>query len=565
MMREPHFQDEWSALATKDPRITIYQEPGFCLAWFAATPPDEQAVLLTQRHEVSGELIGLLVLSWNSNTRTIQHAGAHQTIYDGWIAEPDYSNDFISDCIEIVFEHFQLRDWTWRYLPPGSPTEWAIRDRPECAPWASHISPYPLPRWNLADVKFFKRKANSKRLRNYANRYRKEGVLELKTVSDPAEIELMLSKLNDWVDFRQGAVHQTLPFRSDPTKLAFYRELALNDSTTRMTALMLDERPLAIQIDSVDDKNKSMSLCLHGYDPTEGQRSPGMILLTLLAHELKDSSFKFIDLTPGSKSWKDDFANEWHEGQRVELYSQYRSVAKNAGKRQLFRLAKTFLNQAGIEPSAAKSQAQRLRNGLIHGRETIKELVTGAAGPRIFELDISSSVSTIGPAPRVKQVDVISALLELSDKMLTDEHSLLLFDALKRFEREATCFAHADEISDAPLTHLSWLHVPPLRSVAPPPHIDNGVSPLISNLCDWIDIDIEADAILVVSYEQNLDCDPVTVITPALNAVRAMGRDKLFIATSARHQATVRWLSARATVIPIEGPIVSQDEKLLSQ
>ena len=63
-----------------------------------------------------------------------------------------------------------------------------------------------------------------------------------------------------------------------------------------------------------------------------------MILLAL-AQELKQSATKFIDLTPGSKSWKDDFANEWHEGQRVEL-CLIRSVAKNAGKRQLFRLAK---------------------------------------------------------------------------------------------------------------------------------------------------------------------------------------------------------------------------------
>ena len=186
--------------------------------------------------------------------------------------------------------------------------------------------------------------------------------------------------------------------------------------------------------------------------------------------------------------------------------------------------------------------------------------MTGTYGPRIFELDINSSMSTIGPAPRVKQVDVISGLLELSEKMPVEEHSLLLFDSLKRFEREATCFAHADEDTDAPLTHLSWLHVPPLRNVAPPPHVDNGLNPVVSNLCDWIELDPDADAILVVSYEHRLDCDPVTVITPALNKVRELGRNKLIIATSARHQATVRWLSARATAIPLEGPMNAKDD-----
>ena len=190
--------------------------------------------------------------------------------------------------------------------------------------------------------------------------------------------------------------------------------------------------------------------------------------------------------------------------------------------------------------------------------------MTGVHGPRIFELDINSSVSTIGPAPRVKQVDVISALLELSDEMPIDEHSLLLFDALKRFEREAKCFAHADEVADAPLTHLSWLHLPPLRNVAPPPHVDNVLVPLIANICDCIDIDPQTDAVLVVSYENNLDCDPVTVLTPALNEVRALGRSRLIV-TSARHQATVRWLSARATALPIEEVNASQDDISPSQ
>ena len=161
MMREHHFQDEWFALSAKDPRITIYQEPGFCLSWFAATAPVEQPVLLTQRHEASGALIGLMVLTWYPHTQKIQHAGAHQAIYDGWVALPEHSNSFVSDCIEIVFEQFELREWIWRYLPRILQRS-GLFETDLNALRASQLSPYPLPRWNLADDKF----SNARRTAN---------------------------------------------------------------------------------------------------------------------------------------------------------------------------------------------------------------------------------------------------------------------------------------------------------------------------------------------------------------------------------------------------------------
>ena len=561
-MRDPQFQQDWYTLAQQDPRVSIFQEPEFCLAWFDATDGLEEAILLTDRDPTSNALIGLMVLTQNFDTKKIQHAGAHQAIYDGWIATPEHQERFAEQAVELVFEQFELREWVWRYLPPGSPYEWAKREKPTQAPWISQISPYPLPRWDLGDEDFFKRKAKSKRLRNYANRYRKQGNLHLETVTDPKEAERLLKVLVDWVDFRQGAIHHTLPFRADPSKFDFYLGLVVAGRGTRMTALKLDDRPLAIQIDSVDEKNKTLSLCLHGYDPAEGQKSPGMILLSLLAQSLASEEYKLIDLTPGAKTWKDDFANDWYEGQRVELYGRYRSVAKQTGKRQFTNLARSFLRQAGIEPSEAKKQAKLLRSTLRHGPKTLQQKITGNQGVRLYRLEVSSSVSSIGPAIQSASVDPILAILELSERESKEDHGRLLFDALKRFERGAIAYAHATQshASHHPLTHLSWLHLPPTKFVPPPPQEESALARPMLNLCEHFDFDAQKDALLVITYENDLDEDPVSVLTAAMTKVREMGLSDLYIAASPQHQATIRWLAARGIRIPLRNLTLEPSE-----
>jgi hypothetical protein len=278
-----------------------------------------------------------------------------------------------------------------------------------------------------------------------------------------------------------------------------------------------------------------------------------MILLSLLAQDLLTEDFTHIDLTPGAKTWKDDFANDWYEGQRVEFYGHYRTVAKETGKRQLVRLARSLLMQAGIEPAEAKKQAQLLKSTIQHGPKALQQKVSGTSGVRVFRIELSSSVSSIGPAIQTMQTSTISALLDLAGIESSEVQGSLLFDALKRYERGASDFAHTTEGAQnpRPLTYLSWLHLPPNKFVAPPPTVDHAWSEKMVNLCDHFAFDTKKDAILVVSYENDLDEDPVSVLTPALNQAREAGLQYLYIAASAQHQTTIRWLAARAQRIQL--------------
>jgi len=134
LMHDSDFQQEWTALAHIDPRITVFQEPAYCLAWFSATEASEEAILLTRRREGNNALDGVMVLSRKLESGAIRHAGAHQAIYDGWISAPDEQANFAEACVEAVFENFEIQTWIWRHLPPGSTVERAKRNKPKHAP-----------------------------------------------------------------------------------------------------------------------------------------------------------------------------------------------------------------------------------------------------------------------------------------------------------------------------------------------------------------------------------------------------------------------------------------------
>lgn len=529
LLRDEAFIRQWTELSTADPRSTVYQEPEFCSAWFDASGAREQPVLLVGRDDDSRALVGLMVLSRPTGTNRIRHAGAHQAIYDGWIAKPELQSAFAAAAVERVFEVVRPRRWLFRYLPPGSRVGWAERSGATVAPIVSRISTYQLPIWDLTDAAFLQKKVKHKRLRNYANRYKKEGDLVLERITDPDRAAAAVEQLVTWVDFRQGAVNWSLPFREDETKLDFYQALARSNQSTRVTMLRVDARPLAIQLDTYD--RDQICLCLHGYDPSEGQRSPGMILLVRLAEELLAEGVRQIDMTPGENTWKDDYTNRWDEGHRVEFYAVPEEATLDHAKAVVERRAKTVLKKLGTEPRKIKDQLTTIRAVLDALPGGLRRTLVGTA-PVVHEVAVSAGPSE--PSEPSKLDAQLEAMLTIHRAEPTTTVQRVLFDALKRFERSWYPLTHTGP--DGQLDLLAWYALPPVKRVDPPP-----TAPM-----PWLAqaelSEPPTDAmVIVVSYERGSGADVQTVFGPAFAEATEAGVERVWVVTGPEHAHARRW------------------------
>jgi CelD/BcsL family acetyltransferase involved in cellulose biosynthesis len=537
--RDPAFLAEWSALAALDPRNTVYQEPEFALAWWSATEGREAPILVLGRDE-SNTLIGLMALSRPLATRSIRHVGAHQAIYDGWIARPELQDEFAGRAVEEVFAQVQPRRWLWRYLPPGSPTTWAERRGATRAPLLGQISGLEVPMWDLSDAAFLDKRLKHKRLRNYANRYRKEGELVCERERDPERAAALVDRLVSWVDFRQGAVNATLPFRQDATKRDFYRRLAAG-AQTRVTVLRLDDRPLAIQLDSY--AKSDLCLCLHGYDPSEGQRSPGMLLLTSLAEQCVAEGLTRIDMTPGGDGWKRDFTNAHVEGHRVELFAVPEDAALEQGRDRLARHAADALRRFGAEPKRVRAEVQTARDIFSRLPRVLRGRLSGPRAVGLFELDLDPL--SIPAAPPSARAATLEDLVEIDDQEPRPHTQRVLWDALKRYERGGRPFVYRG--ADSRVAVIAWQLDAPVTQLAPPPTARLPLEPEAPGAERVAATEVPPDVpVLVVSYESGLDRSPALALARPLRALLDAGVRRVWIAAGPDQHVTLDWLDGAA-------------------
>ena len=353
---DPQLQRDWRILARSDPKSarsdpksTWFEEPTFVLAWYTAYR--KTAVPLVAIASGPSGLVGVMALATDADSSEIVHAGAHQANYHGWIAAPDAEGRFPAACVDAVFGRFRPRRWLWKHLPPGAPIDWVETLRRRSGPGAVRHETLQSPIWDLTDTAVEQRLWKGS-LKNYFNRYRREGQLVYERLSEPHRLKDAVAQLIPWCDLRHGAVHGDLPFWEDAAKAPFHEALANAGDQIYASQLRLDERPLAIHLGPVDDRQ--LYLGIHGYDPAEGKRSPGTILFIEMARHLASIGVRTLDLTPGGDAFKERFATGHREIHQLEFYRSSTELSVGRVAQSVGRGARALIRRIGLQPAEFK-------------------------------------------------------------------------------------------------------------------------------------------------------------------------------------------------------------------
>ena len=112
------FVSGWKKLALETLGFTALQEPEFVITWYSIYKNEYEPVmtLLLGQNDMP---IALMCLAWDKRNGTLTHAGEKNAEYHGWLAKKELESQFLEETINLVGQKFQLKKWSWGWIPPG--------------------------------------------------------------------------------------------------------------------------------------------------------------------------------------------------------------------------------------------------------------------------------------------------------------------------------------------------------------------------------------------------------------------------------------------------------------
>lgn len=215
MLENREFQLKWKALYEECPWATPFQSFGFVATWYQIYKNRFNPIMLSE-FSSDGELIGLLTLAVSMDTIQLVLAGAHQAEYQVWLASPLNGNSFIEKVMKRLHADIPNRSLVFKYLPPLTPTDWTVPDRPweQYCQLESHRRPLLIIGDGSKLAASLSKKSNKSRL----NRLKQLGNVSFEQIHQPTDLGLIFDEIIACYDFRQCAVNGSALFQKDPLK-----------------------------------------------------------------------------------------------------------------------------------------------------------------------------------------------------------------------------------------------------------------------------------------------------------------------------------------------------------
>lgn len=344
LIEDKQFQSEWENLAKSDSKDTHLQESAFVTAWYQTYLATYQPLILVG-YNPQGEKVGLMFLAQHQSNGNLVHAGNEQAEYHGWISQANDNQSFLLACFLELRTQLSLKKWTWQWMPRGTslselPVQ-ALKKNGIYLTYESQAVPY----WNFEDTNKLKKLLKSRSFKSKVNRYKRRGDLRLQKIESQEDFQAILPDLAFQTDIRKEATYDSRPFADDENKGAFMTQLFAQPQTHHCTVLFLDQKPIAIHFGTED--GAGVHLGTISYDPTESRQSPGTILMIMLGELLQQEGFQYMDLTPGTDTYKHRFSNEFIEHIRPSFY--FSKAQHHKGKLKIFGVTKikSFVTKYG--------------------------------------------------------------------------------------------------------------------------------------------------------------------------------------------------------------------------
>jgi len=381
VIASPEFQSHWRALARNCPWGTALQTPEFAYTWYQCYEEVYRPLILA-RYAVSGEMDGLLALATERASGKLTFAGAHQAEYNVWLALPG-EQTFIVEALDRL-RQLGFRSLTFTYLPPGTPLEW-LQDG-----WnrRSTIRAVQRPLLTVDNIEAVRDSLNKKKNRRRLEKLQADGPLSFLELRTPDELDVYYDEIIDFCDFRTGATHGTCPFREDPRKRAFYRNLMAQEGLLHVTVTTIGQQLVAAHI-GIRNKNEVM-LGIVGHSPFLAVHSPGKLHVLQLGLLLHQEGFSSLDLTPGGDAYKEDRATRYDEAYVLSIFLDGKAWTRHRITSRLRSIAKRIVSILHLDKeklshwqSAANHPIRSLRSLL----RSIKKRIWSSTEMRFYQAD----------------------------------------------------------------------------------------------------------------------------------------------------------------------------------
>lgn len=363
MLKDRAFEQSWNALYEECPWATPCQSFGFVNTWYR-TYQDRFDPVIVCEARTDGELVGLLTMAAQKVSGRLVVAGSHQAEYQVWLASPRDGNWFIEGALRRLRTEFPRCSFRFQYLPPLTPKEWITGD-PHWG-WYCKLESRPRPILSFRNGNHLVEHILRKRqLRNAQNRLKELGGVDFEQVNDSLELAQIFDEIIGYYDFRQGAIHDSLPFKKDPLKRTFHLALMEVPNLLHVTVLRAGKSMLAAHL-GLSGKGQ-VYLGIPAHSPFYARYSPGVLHLLMLAKNLKEQGYSALDLTPGGAPWKERFTTDHEEAHVLTIFSTLGQVVKDKLTVTSKALAKPALRWLGLSPDVVKTFLARVRRSRVAG------------------------------------------------------------------------------------------------------------------------------------------------------------------------------------------------------
>lgn len=452
LLVDSKFIAAWERLFIGCDWSTPFQSTAFTLPWYEIYSSQYDPLIVYSN--VGGELEGLWLLAQNLITGEIGHAGLHHAEYQTWLCERCSASRFIPATLKAVRPHCSTGLIRLLFLAPNTPLDWLEAGN---SPVRTDLRWHQRGIMRLGNECDFQSQLDGRKNRQKLNRLKRLGDVRLDRLDTRSDLEEVIDTIAIHCDLRQGATHQSLPFRDDPHK----RELHLR----MMEAGLLHAVVLRAGKDIVSAHlgictSEGLMLGVIAHSPLHGAASPGRIMLMMLAQRLCEEGVTMFDLTPGG-AYKDNFANDYDQVAVLDIFFKTTPFVRQAVRKRLGLLRRYLDDRLEIETKKLISLAERsfkkLRNRSPQRilRGTLKRLRAGLYFRQefcIYQIALAGLRHPTNPVLNVNNLD------DLLCYERTDPEGPTLFEFLdqsvRKLDQGQVLFSYARE---GRLLHYSWL------------------------------------------------------------------------------------------------------------
>lgn len=457
MLRDPRFLAQWTQLYEACPWASACQSPGFVTAW-QETYGDRYSPLVVSELSPAGDLIGLISLATEKNSGEVTVAGGRQAEYKTWLALPSHGSSFIEAALAELARGTNISALSFRYLPPGTPTDWTARSG--TSSWKCDLERHPRPIIPVGDTaaltEYLQKKKSGKSVRNSFNRLKRLGNLCLEHIRDAEQLAPIFDQLITYYDIRQGGSHGKFAFQQDLAKKPFHLALMRVPDLLHVTILKAGQEILSAQFGVTDGKVYSGAMPV--ISPFHAAHSPMQVHFLMLLEKLQQDGYSIFDLTASMDPFKERFAASYDSVDELSVY--FRQRIKHQVVQSGKALARRSLRSLRIEPHAALEHWQQLARvplgnwPSVLARNSIALLKRpwSEKDLKIYVLEPKNALPLEGP-PRMSR-DRLEDLLAFqpADVWLTRQR--FLAESLRRIEAGHHFYTR---VENGRLLHSSWL------------------------------------------------------------------------------------------------------------